>query len=111
MKFAYWSREVAGWLLILVGLFAFWEAYGLLLNKRILEAPPLVFVGFIVFRGGIHVLKVAVAAQAALGQTEAAQPVARRIGRTPTRPVGPTPNKAVMPGPRSSRAGATGSRG
>jgi hypothetical protein len=111
MKFAYWSREVAGWLLILAGLYAFLEAYNLLLNKRILEAPPLVFVGFIVFRGGIHVLKVAVAAQAALGgQTEAAQPVARRIGRTPARPVGPTPNAAVRPGPRTARAGAAAGR-
>ena len=63
MKFAYWSREVAGWLLILGGLFFFLAAYNLLLNRRVFEAGPLVFVGFIVFRGGIHLLKVAVAAR------------------------------------------------
>ena len=61
MKFAYWSREVAGWVLILGGLYAFWSAYSLLLNKRIFEAAPVVFIGFIVFRGGVHILKVAVA--------------------------------------------------
>jgi hypothetical protein len=111
MKFAYWSREVAGWLLILAGLLTFWQAYVFLLDRRILEAGPLSFIGFIVFRGGVHVLKVAVAAQAARGQTEAAQPPARRIGRLPTRAVGPTPSAAVKPGPKTARAGAATGRG
>jgi hypothetical protein len=110
MKFAYWSREIVGWLLILGGLYAFFTAYGLLLNKRVFEAAPLTFIGFIVFRGGIHVLKVAVAAQAALAQTEAVQPAARRIGRLPTRAVGPTANKTVMPGPKTARPGTPASR-
>ena len=65
MRFAYWSREIAGWVLVLGGLYAFVVAYDLLLSKRIFEAAPMVFIGFIVFRGGIHILKVAVAAQAA----------------------------------------------
>ena len=58
----YWLREVAGWALVAVGLFAFWQAYDLLLGKRLFEAGPLVVIGIIVFRGGIHLLKVAVAA-------------------------------------------------
>jgi hypothetical protein len=106
MKFAYWSREIAGWLLIGLGIVAFAQAYLLLLNKRIFEATPLAFIGFIVFRGGIHVLKVAVAAQAALSQTDHAQPAARRIGRPSTRGIGPTPNTSVMPG-RGGRPGET----
>ena len=110
MKFAYWSREVIGWLLIAAGMFAFLTAYGLLLNKRVFEAAPLTFIGFIVFRGGIHVLKVAVAAQAAMIQTDSAQPAARRIGRLPTRSVGPTANKTVVPGPKTARPGAPTSR-
>ncbi len=81
MKFAYWSREVAGWALILGGLYAFLSAYNLLLNKRIFEAGPVVFIGFIVFRGGIHILKVAVAAQASRMLPETSQPGARRIAR------------------------------
>ena len=105
MRFAYWSREVAGWVLILGGLLAFLEAYNLLLSKRIFEATPLVFIGFIVFRGGTHILKVAVAAQAARNLPEAAQPTARRIARPPARPVGPTPASAVLPGRKPARAG------
>jgi len=98
MKFAYWSREVAGWLLVLGGLLAFVRAYDLLLGKRIFEATPMVFIGFIVFRGGVHILKVAVAAQAARIVPESAQPSARRSGRIATRTVGPTPPNAVLPG-------------
>jgi hypothetical protein len=105
MRFAYWSREVAGWLLILCGLIAFLRSYDLLLGKRIFEATPLVFVGFIVFRGGIHVLKVAVAAQAARNIPEGAQPPARRATRATTRPVGPTPASAVLPGRGPARSG------
>lgn len=107
MRFAYWTREVAGWLLIGGGLWAFWTAYGLLLDKQIFQAGPVVFIGFIVFRGGIHVLKVAVAAQAALTQTDAAQPVTRRVPRAQPRAVGPTPAKSVMPGPKGSRPAPT----
>jgi hypothetical protein len=109
MRFAYWSREVAGWVLILGGLYAFVQAYDLLLSKRIFEATPMVFIGFIVFRGGVHVLKVAVAAQAARNLPDAAQPAGRRIARAPTRPIGPTPPAAVVPGRRN--AGAAAGRG
>ncbi len=110
MTFAYWAREIAGWVLVLGGLFFFMRAYDLLLNKRVFEAAPLTFIGFIIFRGGIHILKVAVAAQAARGTMDAAQPAARRLGRAPTRPVGPTPAKSVLPGPKTSRPAAS-SRG
>jgi hypothetical protein len=103
MKFAYWSREVAGWALILAGLYTFWSAYSLLLNKRIFEAAPLVFIGFIVFRGGIHILKVAVAAQASRLLPETTPTATRRVSRTPTRPVGPTPANAVLPGRNKNR--------
>lgn len=106
MRFAYWSREVAGWALILGGLFVFWQSYGLLLNKRLFEAAPLTFIGFIVFRGGLHVLKVAVAAQAARNLPETLQPAGRRLTRIPVRQVGPTPAKSVLPGPQSGRPAA-----
>lgn len=104
MKFAYWAREVTGWVLIVIGLVSFWRSYGFLLDKRIFEAAPLAFMGFIIFRGGIHVLKVAVAAQAARNLPETARPTARRVARAAPRPIGPTPPKAVIPGPKSARA-------
>lgn len=97
---SYWAREIAGWLLIAVGLLAFYQAYDLLLRKRIFEAVPMTFVGFVIFRGGIHLLKVAVAAQAARHiQAAIAQPAKR--ARPAARPIGPTPAKNVLPGPQN----------
>jgi hypothetical protein len=106
MRFVYWSREVAGWGLILIGLWQFWNTYVLLTNKRIFEAAPAAFIGFIIFRGGIHLLKVAVAAQVARTLPESAQPQTRRAHRAPTRSYGPTPVKSVVPGPKTARAAA-----
>lgn len=103
MRFAYWSREIAGWGLVLAGLFLFWQAYSLLLNKRVFEAAPLTFMGFIVFRGGIHIMKVAVAAQAARNLPESLQPTSRRVARAPMRSIAPTPVSTVLPGPNSNR--------
>jgi hypothetical protein len=96
---SYWWREVAGWVLVLLGLFAFWRAYDLLLGKRVFEAGPLVVVGIIVFRGGIHLLKVAVAAQAARAMPEPTKQTTRRhVGVD--RPYAPTDVKKVKPGPK-----------
>lgn len=104
MRFAYWSREVAGWVLVAAGLFFFWQSYTLLLNKRVFEAAPVSFIGFIVFRGGIHILKVAVAAQAARALPEsAAQTGGRRVTLTTARAIGPTPAENVLPGPKAGR--------
>jgi len=107
MRFAYWSREIAGWMLILAGLFFFWQSYALLLNKRVFEAAPVSFIGFIVFRGGIHILKVAVAAQVARSLPETLQPTGRRVVRTPVRSIAPTEASSVLPGPKSGRAAVT----
>jgi hypothetical protein len=62
----FWLRELAGWLLVVLGLVVFYFCFALLANGFILEAGPLTFIGFIVFRGGIHLLKVAVAARICL---------------------------------------------
>jgi hypothetical protein len=97
---SYWVREIAGWLLILVGLYAFYEMYDFLLRKRIFEAMPLAFVGFVIFRGGIHLLKVAVAAQAARHVRENVSQPAKRAQVT-ARAIGPTAPKNVLPGPRN----------
>ena len=58
----FWVREIAGWALVGLGLFLFYVCYVILLQPapRILESGPLAFIGFIIFRGGIHLLKVAV---------------------------------------------------
>ncbi|MBP3954331.1 hypothetical protein J8F10_03345 [Gemmata sp. G18] len=106
MRFAYWSRELAGWGLIAVGLWQFWNTYTLLTNRRIFEAGPSAFIAFIIFRGGLHLLKVAVAAQAARSLADPAQPHTRKASRMATRSVAPTPVKTVVPGPKSRAAAA-----
>jgi hypothetical protein len=103
MTFAYWSRELAGWVLILAGLYVFVRTYDLLLDKRVFEAALMAFIGFIVFRGGIHILKVAVAAQAARSLPEAKRSAPRRMAQASARSVGPTPVNAVLPGPKAGR--------
>jgi hypothetical protein len=60
--------EVAGWLLVALGLWVFFEAFSLLTKEppSLLPVGPLTFFGFVLFRGGIHLLKVSVAAQVCL---------------------------------------------
>ena len=64
----FWFRELAGWLLIGLGLYVFFACYAILVNQgpHLIEAGPLTFIGFIIFRGGIHLLKVATAARICL---------------------------------------------
>lgn len=60
----FWIREITGWILLVLGLAAFYVVYFVLLrNGRIFESGPMVLVGIFLFRGGIHMLKVAVAAR------------------------------------------------
>jgi hypothetical protein len=74
----FWVREVIGWVLILLGLFVFYIAMQLLLREGplILEAPLFIAIGVVVFRGGLHMLKVSLAgricvdAQKALSQEQ-----------------------------------------
>lgn len=99
-----WLREVAGWVLLGAGLAAFAVCYFVfLLNRRVVEAIGLGIIGITVFRGGMHLLKVAVAARAAREVSrrptavKAERPVARmRLGNqneTPGRP-----RQSVVPG-------------
>ncbi len=70
--FRFWFRELAGWLLILIGLYVFAICLSSLTMPPapgvygLLEAPILTVIGIFVFRGGIHLLKVAVAARISL---------------------------------------------
>ncbi len=62
----FWIREIAGWILVFLGLFVFYTCLQGLLSARpplFLQSGPLTLIGFFVFRGGIHLLKVAVAAR------------------------------------------------
>ncbi|MFQ3593652.1 MAG: hypothetical protein SNJ82_10795 [Gemmataceae bacterium] len=60
-----WIREIAGWLLLLVSLLIFLLVRDYLEQRWIFAAGIMAFVGVIVFWGGIHLLKVAIAARIA----------------------------------------------
>jgi len=67
--------EIAGWILLGLGLLIFYRCYGLLveeppLGPRIIPASPLIVIGIIVFRGGIHLLKIAAAARVCRSMSE-----------------------------------------
>jgi hypothetical protein len=74
----FWWREVAGWLLVLLGLLVFYECFAFVTAHAVFEAGALTVIGVVLFRGGIHLLKVAVAARIATQAQE--QPAAGRPG-------------------------------
>lgn len=94
-----WIREVAGWALVLLGLILFGEACLFVINKRIFSAGPFLFAGFVVFRGGLHLVKVATAARACRDAAAPAAPrqVARPVRARTFHPG--TPRGGVEPGP------------
>ena len=60
----YWLREAMGWVLVLLGLLFFFIAYVWLDERQwIFDAGLMTLAGIFVFRGGIHLLKVATAAR------------------------------------------------
>jgi hypothetical protein len=80
----FWIREIMGWLLVLAGLYLFVVCLAILLAREplIAEATILSLLGIFVFRGGIHLLKVAVAARIAMQtQAEIARPPAPKQPR------------------------------
>jgi hypothetical protein len=64
----FWLREILGLILVFIGLALFYLSFAMLMRDPpyIFEAPMMCFIGAIVFRGGIHLLKVAVAARVAM---------------------------------------------
>ncbi|MGF1583458.1 MAG: hypothetical protein ACFCD0_29410 [Gemmataceae bacterium] len=62
---SYLLREIAGWLLVFLGVSMLLYTMLLLLtpNPILIQSGPLTIMGIFIFRGGIHLLKVAVAAR------------------------------------------------
>lgn len=61
----FWIRELAGWLLIGLSMLVYWKVYLFCRDHMVFEGAVMLILGVFVFRGGIHLLKVAVAANAA----------------------------------------------
>jgi hypothetical protein len=70
----FWTRELFGWMLVGLGIFFFWLSYRFCEAYHIFEAWPMAIIGIFVFRGGIHLLKVAVAARVCLEAQERLYP-------------------------------------
>lgn len=85
----FWLRELAGWLLVALGLLVFYVCFALLVNHYVTEAGPLVLVGIFIFRGGIHLLKTAIAARVCMRASAQIQEREPGPERTRNRP-GPT---------------------
>lgn len=96
-----WLRELAGWILLGTGVAAFGMCYTVfLLNRRIIEAAMLTFIAFIIFRGGLHLLKVATAAR--IGREANRQATAPSA---PVRTVSPAPGNRVHVAPTAAKNG------
>lgn len=96
----YWFREIAGWVLTGVGLFIFVLVYWLCNQRnepRYVEAMTMTVVGIFVFRGGINLLKTAVAARVCEQAQDGLYPAPMP---PPVRPV--APQRALI-GPPQSR--------
>ncbi len=102
----FWSREIGGWGLVLLGLLVFYQCF-LFLNRTAvardangaervelrpgyIEAGQWSIIGIFLFRGGIHLLKVAVAARVCLQANDPSKPEKKAL---------PTPRRISMPIP------------
>jgi hypothetical protein len=77
----YWLRELAGWLLVGLGLFVFYLVYLFGLKHLLTEMWMLGIIGIFIFRGGIHLLKVAVAARVCQQAQDRLYPAPQPPGR------------------------------
>jgi hypothetical protein len=94
----FWFREIAGWALVGLGLCIFLVVYALCTHEpehRYMEAMTMTVIGIFVFRGGINVLKTAVAARICQQAQDRLYPAPL----PPARPVaGPRPATPQTPG-------------
>jgi hypothetical protein len=79
----FWFRELMGWVLVLLGLGIFFLAWTLCLARWIWEGGITAVMGIFVFRGGIHLLKVAAAARICLEAQDRLYPAAKKKERGP----------------------------
>jgi len=92
----FWIREIAGWTLIASGLFVFVKVYEMSFQYQLLWGILFTVIGIFLFRGGIHLLKVAVAARMCREAQERLYPNAA-IGSSPL----PTARSQVRAGWRA----------
>lgn len=77
----FWLRELAGWLLLGLSLVMLYVTYQLILARQILEVWPWTLASIFVFRGSLHLLKVAVAARVCREAQERLYPAGDKVIR------------------------------
>ena len=99
-----WMREILGWVLLGIGLAAFAMCYLFLTNRWFIEGGIQAFIGFTIFRAGIHLLKVATAARAARDIKRELTPsgAIRRVRPVLAEEASGRPRPSVLPGPTAS---------
>jgi hypothetical protein len=94
-------REIAGWGLVAIGLLIFVLVYELCTHEpdhRYMEAMTMTVIGIFVFRGGVNVLKTAIAARAC-------QEVQDRLYPAPASPLRTTLTQRTVVPPQSRPVG------
>lgn len=71
MKITHWIQELAGWLLLLTGLYTFRICFSFLDNGQVVEAGVGGAIGFAMFRGGLSLVRLSVASRAINGAQDA----------------------------------------
>jgi hypothetical protein len=103
----FWMRELLGWLLILVALFCFYVAIGIVMadGPLLIEASYHLFVGFVVFRGGLTILKLSMAGRICLDAQKEALALTMQPMHRPDRLSVDT--KRELPAPQGRRKTAS----
>ena len=83
----FYKCEIAGWCLLAAGLHTFYKCFQLLSERQIFEAGEGTVIGFFIFRGGLFLIKVAVAARVCTDaqQRPEKEPAAGALGTAPAR--------------------------
>lgn len=63
-------RELIGWLLLALGLNVFRISFAYLNSRQVVEAAVAAVIGIFIFRGGLQLLKIAVAARALIWERQ-----------------------------------------
>lgn len=99
-----WAREVAGWLLLGAGVGAFWLCYAeFLLKGLVVQGFICGAIAFVVFRGGLAMLKLAIASRAARDVKREVAVLAAPVRKVrpqlgSSQPAG-RPRQSTLPGP------------
>jgi hypothetical protein len=103
---SHWLREIVGWVLLGAGVAAFVMVFMFLSNRWIIEGFVFLWAGVFLFRGGLHLLKVAMAARAAREvrkEVVSQKANTKKVRPKPAAAPAGRPRPSVVPGPNGER--------